>query len=144
MNITTILAIYASILSSINAIITFLKFRKEGELITSKITYESITNNPKSKGTDYVLVNLYNKGNKTVGIIGASIFYSKKEKISLTERINNIPKDILPNKSFIIAINSNNFLEKKPKKIEIFTASNKTIKISKWKLNKVTSKLLKN
>jgi hypothetical protein len=145
MNITTFLAIYASILASLNAIITLLKFRKEGELITSKITYVSITNNLKVKGTDCLLVNLYNKGNKTVRIIGASIFYSKKEKISLTEKINDIPKDIPPNPNepFMLPI-PNNFLEKKPKKIEFFTASDKTIKISKRKLNKVMSKLLEN
>lgn len=142
MNITIILALYASILATFTAILTFLKFRKEGEIITSTVTFGSFTHDPRKKGPDCLLITIQNKGNKIVTISGCSLFNLNNKKISLTNDINNLPKDITPNKSFIVAIDANCISENKPKKNEFYTASGKIYKIRKYKLKKSVSNLV--
>jgi hypothetical protein len=142
MNVTTILAIYASILATINAIITILKFQKEGELITSTITFGSFTPDLKIKGPECLFINLHNKGNNTTTITGCSLSNFNNEKKSLTENLNNLPKDIASNDSFMVAIDAKLIRQNKPKKIEFYTSSGKVIKIRKRKLKKALSKLI--
>jgi hypothetical protein len=142
MNITTILAVYASILATFSTILTFLKFRKEGELITFSVTFGSFTHDLRKKGTECLLITIQNKGKKIVTITGCSLFNLNNEKISLTNYINNLPKDITPNKSFIVAIDTRRISENKPKKIEFYTASGKIYKIRKYKLKKSVSNLI--
>jgi len=142
MNITQILAVYASILATVSAILTLLKFRKEGELITSTVTFGSITHNLRKNGPECLLITIQNKGNKMVTITGCGLFSLNNEKISLTNYMNNLPKDITPNTSFIVAINANLISKNKPKKIEFYTSSGKIYKIRKYKLKKSVSNLV--